>query len=89
MVIAMEDYMGNTANLLTQQGHMVVPLYGYNGPIDIMIYRNDTIEGLVALYDDFEDESGVFMICERNLLPEEVLKIVEKKSYGGGNIFSF
>ncbi len=89
MVIAMEDSGGNTAQLLSQRGHTIVSLYGYNGAVDIMIYRNETIMGLMSLQDDIGKDSGVLMICERNLSPEEVIKIVEQKSYGEGSLLSF
>lgn len=89
MVIAMENSEGMCAQLLLKKGHLVVPLYGYNGAVDVIIYRNKTIMDLMMLQDDFGSDSGIFMICERNLLPEEVLKIVEQKNYGEGNLLSF
>ncbi len=90
MVIAVEENLDEISALLTQKSHQVVSLYGYAGAVDAVVYHSESISSLTLSSNHYGNSgSGVLMICAKNLSPEQVLNIVEKRNYGESNILEF
>ncbi|MBE7048509.1 MAG: hypothetical protein E7393_03965 [Ruminococcaceae bacterium] len=84
MIIAVENGMSALKQKLRDKGHRVVPLYGYNGAVDAIVYEWEPMTQLMPAAENFtQDGSGIFVVCGRNMTTEEIVHAIELKSYGG------
>ncbi len=88
MIVALDTGLEKLASMIESEGHKVVPLYGYRGGVDAVIYQNESIENLSLSQENYAG-SGVLMICAKNLPPEQVLKFLKQRNYGEGSILEF
>ncbi len=88
MTVALERELISMSALLESAGHRVVPLYGYNGSVDAVVYQSEGIDSLSLSQENYGG-SGVLMICAKNMTDEQVLKTLRQRNYGEGSILEF
>ncbi len=82
MIVAMEKITGEIAAKLSRAGHRIVPLYGYNGVIDAVLYYSSSVCQRPLTAQNFgADGEGIFMLCIENMSADSVLTALETKSY--------
>ncbi len=82
MIIAIEDGLDKIKKSLEESGHLVVPLYGYVGSLDVIIYKEAELQQIFATENYIANSQGILMICVGHMSQEEVLQAVENRSYG-------
>ena len=88
MTVALDGNLNNMLEILESAGHQVVPLYGYNGSVDAVVYLNESIDSLMLSQENYGG-SGILMVCAKNMTGEQVLKILQQRNYGEGSILEF
>ncbi len=84
MIIALEESLSAFRSILEQAGHRVVPLYGFYGAVDAVVYDKENM--LSHSTNSIINESGIFMICAHGLSSNQLLKILEERTYGENGI---
>ncbi len=82
MIIAIEDGLGEIKKRLEESGHLVVPLYGHIGSVDVIVYKEAEMQQIFSAENYIAESQGILMICVGRMSPEEVLQAVENRSYG-------
>lgn len=88
MTVALERELSGMSATLESEGYRVVPLYGYRGSVDAVVYKSEGIDSLSLSRENY-GESGVLMICAKNMTGEQVAKILRQRNYGEGSILEF
>ncbi|MBR5236471.1 MAG: YkuS family protein [Clostridia bacterium] len=82
MIIAMEQGMDALQTLLKEAGHVVVPLFGYKGAVDAVVYKEiNILEASSGLQNFASEDRGVLMICARHMSDTEIFKALETKCF--------
>ncbi len=85
MTIALEEKLFTFRPMLEQAGHRVVPLYGFSGAVDAIVYDTESMLNF-SMQNIATNDSGILVICAHNISSSRLLKILEEKSYGENSI---
>ncbi len=84
MIVAMEEGLNLLRQAVEGAGHTVVPLYGYSGAVDAIVYQNGDMTDLTPAAQNFNgDGRGIFVVCARHMTESEVVTALKAKSYSG------
>ena len=82
MIVAMEEKNEHLQELLQKEGHTVVPLYGYGGAVDAILYTSAAACEMPLTAQNFGGEDiGIFMLCTAGMTDEAILRALRTKSY--------
>lgn len=82
MKVAVENGLEAIRQTLEAAGHSVVPLYGFSGAVDAIVYERAQLTKLRSAVQNSSGSSGIFLICAQHMSAAEILQALETRSYG-------
>ena len=90
MVVAVENELEYLKDTLESKGHQVVPVYGYEGGVDAVLYQSLSFaDWLLTTENNSAEDNGVLLVCVKNMTETQILHALEKKCYGEKGILEF